>query len=198
VAVTPFVFTGSWSPVSGAAPLSSASSTKYLGGEDGVQYTVQVASGATSTNTPFTYKSDATSDTAGTVSSCVNGAACQLSAFSGLSVTFKAGQTYAAGSTYLIDVGVQSSSLVSLDTAVGTVVPVAGTTSPSPALVGSGYTLSAGTSGGYGSATEFVDAAVGTGMGSYTVIPGITLTPDASSWAGTYIGDVQYSIVQGP
>jgi hypothetical protein len=51
---------------------------------------------------------------------------------------------------------------------------------------------------GYGAAIKFVAAAANTGMGSYTVNPGVTFNADANSWAALYTANVQYTISTGP
>jgi hypothetical protein len=49
-----------------------------------------------------------------------------------------------------------------------------------------------------GAPIEFVSAAANTGMGSYTVNPGVTFNADVNSWANIYTANVEYSITTGP
>jgi hypothetical protein len=91
---------------------------------------------------------------------------------------------------------------MSLDTSAPGVAITPGplTLSPSPTFVNNGLTVTGGGPGvtAYGSPVKFLSAAVNTGMGTYTVVPGVRIATDASSWAATYNAGVSYTIAVGP
>ena len=198
VAVSDFTYTGTWTQTAGTTQaLATNSAGTYTGTNDGVYYQVTVASGGTGTSTPYSYTSnDGGASGSGTAT---NGTATALG-LNGITITFASGTTYAAGDVYVVHAGTQSSSLISLDSAVGSITPAAGTTSPSPSFVNSGTTVTGGGTGltTYGTAVKFVSAAVNTGMGTYNISPGVSVSIDGSSWAASYVGGVQYTIATGP
>lgn len=198
VAVSDFTYTGTWKQTAGTAQaLATTSAGSYTGTNDGVYYTVTVGAGATSTSTPYSYTSnDGGASGSGTAT---NGTATALG-LNGITITFASGTTYAQGDVYTVHAGTQSSSLISLNSAAGSITAQAGTTSPPPSFVNSGVTVAGGGTGltTYGTAVKFVSAAVNTGMGTYNISPGVSVSIDGSSWAASYVGGVQYTIATGP
>jgi len=108
----------------------------------------------------------------------------------------------ASGTAYEIKAGTQAASALSLDTSASgaSITASSTTTSADPTFAGNGTTVTGGGVGSttYGSAVKFVSAALNTGMGTYTVDPGASVTADTSSWTATYTAGVQLSIVTGP
>lgn len=200
-----FVYTGSWAAQGSAAALSSSSAGAFSGFSDGVTYTVKVTGTPSSTSTPFSYTSTDANDPSGT-GTATNGTA-QAVGTKGLTIDFASGTTYVAGDTYTVQAGTQSDSALNLDTAAtgAGVTAGTGTTSADPTLVNNssavlgGKTLTTGASNtALGSAVKVVSAAVNTGMGTYTVVPGAQVATDSNSFASTYTANAQYSIVTGP
>ena len=196
VAVSDLTYTGTWSAVGVAVPLLTATSGPFTDTVDGVTYTLTtgtVTNGAGS----FTYTSNDPADPSG--SGTAVAATANAVGTKGVTVNFGV-QSLTAGSQYRIKVGTEPSSAIALDTsAVGAaVVTTLGNTAPS--LTGNGTVVAGGGTGAaaYGSPVKFATAAVGTGMGTYVVTPGVTVAGDSVSWLGPYSAGVQYSIVSGP
>lgn len=198
IAVSDFTYTGQWSQTSGTTQaLGSTNGGSYTGTNDGVYYTVTVASGGTSSSTPYSYTSN-DSGASGT-GSATNGSSTSLG-LNGINITFASGTTYGSGDTYTVHAGTQSTTTLALDATVGSITAASGTSSPAPAFANSGTVVGGGGTGvtSYGTAVKFVSAAVNTGMGTYTIVPGASLSVDGSSWAASYLGGVQYTIASGP
>jgi len=201
VAVSSLTYTGNWKQTSGTTTaLGATSSGAFTGAADGVVYTVTVGSGGSGTSTPYSWTSDDPTDKAGGSGTATNGAAESLG--DGITIDFASGTTYPDGDTYQIHAGTQAASAISLDTSAtgASITAASGTTSTAPTFVGNGTTVTGGGAGpnDYGTAVEFVSAALDTGMGTYTIDPGAQVTTDSNSWAATYTAGVQYSIVTGP
>jgi hypothetical protein len=203
VGVSDFTYTGAWSQTSGTTTaLSSSTSAAYGDTQDGVTYTVTVGSGGSTTSTPYTWTSTDSADKAGGSGTATNGTAASIGT-KGITILFASGTTYPSGAVYTIHAGTMPSSALSLDTAASgaAVTAGSGTTSPNPTWVNNATTVTGGGVGptNYSStAVKFVSAAVNTGMGTYTVNPGVQVNADPSAWAQTYTAGVQYSIVSGP
>lgn len=194
VAVSDLVYTGSWKAEGSATALDTATSGAYTGTVDGDEYTITtgtITSGAGS----YTWTSNNPGGS-GSYNGSGNADASTANAVGTRGITIDFGtQSLASGSVYEIKAGTLPASAMSLDTlATGSgVTASSGTTSEAPALVGSGVGQT-----DYGTAVKFVSALADTGMGTYTVNPGVKVTADASSWAATYAAGVEYSIVTGP
>jgi hypothetical protein len=203
VAVSDFTYTGSWKQTSGSTTALSSSTGAFTGVNDGVEYTVTVGSSGSGTTTPFTWTSTDPTNSAGSGSTAVsatNGTPIEVGT-RGVYINFVSGTTYASGTAYEIKVGTQSRSALSLDSSSSgaKITPSSTTTSPDPTWSNSGTTVTGGgTSNTYGTAVKFVSAAVNTGMGTYTIDPGVAITTDASSWVASYVAGVEYTIVTGP
>ena len=198
VAVSDLTYTGTWVALGTSTPLVTATSSAFTGTNDGVTYTVQTGTITAGTGS-FTYTSDESGDTSGS-GSATGGAAAAVGTH-GLTITFGA-LSLASGSSYRIKTGTQSASAISLNSAAlgAAITPSLGTLSPAPTFVGSGTTIPGGgvAQSSYGTAVKFLSAAVGTGEGTYTVIPGISVATDATSWAQSYTAGVQYTMTSGP
>ncbi len=199
IAVSDLSYTGSWVAQGSATALTTATSNSYADTQNGVYYTVTtgaISSGAGS----YTWTSTDTTDHLGGSGTAVANTANAVGT-KGITINFGT-QTLASGSVYIIKAGTQSSSAMSLDTsATGASITASGSTmSANPTWVNNSTVVSGGgvASTAYGPAVKFISAAQMTGMGSYTVNPGMMITSDASSWAATYTASVQYSIVTGP
>jgi len=192
VAASDFIYTGAWLPSSGSPALASSSAGSWTGTADGITITVTVGTGGTGSSTPFTW-----SDTAGNSGSgtATNGTPAAVE--DGVTIDFAAGTAYASGDQYSVHVGAQGTQALALDAPAGTITPATGVQSPAPVFVNSGAVV---TSGGtaLGTAVPMVSAAPGTGMGTYGIAPGALVLTDASSWAATYVAQVQYTIASGP
>lgn len=200
VAVSDFTYTGAWTQPTGTLLALASSTSAFLGTADGVEYTVTVGTGTT-TSTPFTWTSTDPTDKAGGSGTATNGTAIEVGT-TGLWINFTSGTAYSA-ETYQIDAGTQAASALSLDTSAATgesITPSSTTTSPNPAWVGNSANVTGGGVGAtaYGSPVQFVSAALNTGMGTYTLNPGASISLDSASWDVSYTAGVQYSIVTGP
>jgi len=192
VAASNFIYTGAWAGSSGAPALASSSAGAWGGSADGISITVTVGSGGSGTSTPFSWSDSAGNSGSGTAT---NGTPALVE--DGVTIDFAAGTTYASGDQYSVHVGAQSAQALSLDAALGSITPAAGVQSPAPQFVNSGATVAGGGTT-YGTAVPMVSAAQGTGMGTYAVAPGAQVVTDSSSWAATYVAQVQYTIASGP
>jgi len=192
VAASDFIYTGAWQASSGSPALASSSAGSWAGTADGITITVKVGTGGTSSSTPFSW-----SDTAGNsgTGTATNGAPAAIE--DGVTIDFAAGTAYANGDQYSVHVGAQGAQALSLNSAQGTITPAAGVQSPAPVFVNSGAAVVGG-GASYGAAVPMVSAAVNEGMGTYAVAPGAQVVTDASSWAATYVAQVQYTIATGP
>jgi len=193
MAITDAVYTGSWTPQGTSPALGSTAGGSYTGTTDGLMVTVTVGSGATSSATPYTWVDNQNHSGFGTAT---NGKAAAIE--SGLIVDFASGTSYPSGAQYVVDAGAQSPSAVELVQSLGSVTSQFGVQSPAPHLVNAGVGILAGSDTAFGSSVPIVTAAQDTGMGSYTVSPGVAVTIDASSWAATYVSQAQYTIAVGP
>ncbi len=192
IAASNFIYTGKWSPLSGAPALSTNTSGKYTGTADGDAYTVKTTSVSGST-IGFSYISSNGATGTGTATA---GTAASVGS-NGLTITFSTSSTYSTGDEYQIHVGAQNASALVLYDLSATVTPTAGNTSPSPAYLNTQATV-AGAGAQYGSAVTFLSAALGDGMGSYTVTPDAVVNTDVNSWQAVYVANIEYSIATGP
>ena len=90
---------------------------------------------------------------------------------------------------------------VVLRTASGSVAAQSGTLSGSnlPSLTNNNTTVSSTSATSYGTAVKFITATALHGLGSFTVVPGATITWNSSQvWAASYVANAQYTIASGP
>ncbi len=188
VQVSNLTYTGTWtaSGVNTGVVLSTGATDtgSYTGTDNGVTYTVT----STDASGGFSYTSNATGDTSGT-GTATAGTPTAVGT-QGLLIDFTTLPT-AAGESWTIKVGTQAADAFTYtgSTIVGVNPPVA--TNTSSAITGGGV-------GTLGSSLKILSAAAGTGQGSFTVTPNVSVTLDANSWAATYGANVQYTIASGP
>ena len=193
LAVSSAIYTGTWTPQGSATALGSSSAGGYTGTADGLLITVSVGSGGTGTSTPFTWTDNHGGSGSG---SATNGTPASVE--SGITIDFASGTTYTSGTQYQVQAGAQSASALELLSSAGSIAAASGTASPVPTFVNDKTAVGAGGAGAYGTSVPFVSAAADQGMGSYLVAPGVNVVVDASSWAATYVSQVQYTIASGP
>jgi|GEM_PF-2443425 len=207
VAVSDLTYTGPWVQIAGSTTSIAPVTGTYTGTADGVEYTVTVTTSTTGTTHKTGYKwastyPNTTNNSGATGLTATAGTPVTIGT-KGVQIEFASGTTYPAGAEYEIKVGTQPTTAFQLDnTASGAgITATTGTTSAPPVLENSGATLSGGASVGltrYGTAVNFLSAAQGTAMGSYTVKPGVSVALDPQTWAATYKAGVQYTIATGP
>ncbi len=200
VAISDFTYTGSWVAQGSATALTTATSGAFTDTQDGVEYTVTtgtITSGAGS----YTWTSTDTTTGNPTGSGTAVASTANLVGNVGITINFGT-QSLTSGYVYVIKAGTQNAAALTLDTSAtgASITAASGTTSANPAFVGNTTAVTGGgvASTAYGTAVKFVSAALNTGMGTYTVDPGASITSDKSSWATSYTAGVQYSIVTGP
>lgn len=204
VAVTQFIDQGAWSQTSGTATaLSSTSSGAYTGSAGAGSITVTVTQALdTTASTTLTYSySDVEKGVTTTGSgTATKGTAATL--MNGLTITFAALTAYPQNATYESKFGILGTSALVLNTGQATVT-ASGTTSGGsnlPAFVNNSITVTAGGPSTLSTTpVKFVSAAVNTGMGTFSVTPGATITWDPNNvWPASYTANLQYNIVSGP
>src|SRR5487761_1718241 len=183
---SPFVDQGAWAPTGGGAPvLTTTTSGAYTGTVGNALLTVTVSSGATSLNTPFNWSDREGGTTTGSVTTCANGSACTVA--SGVTITFASGVTYAASYVYTAKVGAMPVTATVIATASATAVAPVGTTVGGTNLPTYEANTSVVSAASAGTAVAFVTAALNSGMGTFTVAPGITVTWDPNNtWDAGY------------
>lgn len=200
LALESFILQGAWTSSGGTANLTNTLSGAYTGTVAEASITVTVTA-ATSGSTTFT----CSDDEAGTFTSCAtnspatNGSATTLA--NGMTINFKAATTQAVNTVYTVQAGVLPTTAVTLDTTAGSVAAQGGTFGGSnlPTLQGNGTTVASVSATSFGTAIKFVHATALTGIGNFTVVPGVTITWDPNNtWALSYVANAQYSIVSGP
>lgn len=193
----PFLYQGTWTQTSGAATaLSSSASGTYTGQVANALITVTVtASTVAATTVSWTDREATTSNGTNTVCNAVT--TCAIA--SGITISFAAA-VYPTGATYQVEAGTLPTTSMTLSTPSATGPTATGTTlggANLPVFENTGTTVPAG-----GSAVSFVHATTQTGMGSFSLAPGVTITWDPNNtWGGsgvTYSTTAQYAIVAGP
>ncbi|MHB8717979.1 MAG: hypothetical protein ACYDAC_03680 [Candidatus Dormibacteria bacterium] len=194
---TPFVDQAPWTQTSGTnTALASTASGAYSGTVGNALITVTVASLSTGTTTNVSWSDLEGGTTTKGSAACSNGQACAIA--SGITITFLAVTAYPVGAVYQARVGTFSSTALALDSGAGAAPAPTGTTvggSNLPRFVNGGAVVAAG-----GAAQPFVSAALNSGMGTFSLACGVTVTWDPNgTWSGvSYIATAQYAIVAGP
>ena len=194
------VYTGAWAGTNAATDLTNTSAGAFSDFANGIFYTVTVNSASS-----ISYTSTDKNDPSGSVTATA-GTPAAVGKY-GLTINFK---TITAGDVFTVKVGTQSDNAITLaNTAANTAasitpystlytgVPTFYAGNVSANLPG-GAKLATPSNSALGTAVKFVTAAVNSGMGSYTVVPGATIAADINSWAATYTANIQYNIVTGP
>ena len=200
VQTTQFLLQGPWQQGTGASALTSTASGAYTGTAGAASVVVTISTGGTALNTPFTWVDiEGATSTNGTVSTCANGSACAVS--NGVTITFNSATAYTSGWTYTAHVGVLATTALSLATGSAAGPTPNGTTLGGlndPSFLNNLSTVPTA------SAVKFVHATAGTGLGSFTLSPGVTITWDPNNtWSSTvsganYTATATYTITSGP
>jgi hypothetical protein len=203
IAMSGFQDEGAWTPQGAAPALTLTTSGNYSPAANVADalVTVTVSAGGTNTNTPFAWTDrEGGTTTNNTVATCTNATPCAVS--NGVTITFNAATTYASGSVYTAKVGLLPTSALALHNASGTISASGTTTAGSnlPTFENDASTVSAAAgAGNFGSAVNFVTAAVNAGAGLFNVTGGGTVTWDPNiTWSGTWVATAQYTITSGP
>ncbi len=202
VSTTDFVANGAWTPVGGAAALTSTSSGSYTGSSGQAYFTAAVTAAVPATSVTINYTDQEGAGTAATPTpkTCTVNTACALA--NGVTINFATAGAYTSGMNYTLKSGSFAASALVLHTASATGPTATGTTvggTNRPGLQNDGTTVLGGGATSQGTAVKFVSAAALTGIGSFTIAPGFTVNWDANNtWATTYSATAQYTISTGP
>lgn len=204
LAVTQFIDQGAWSQTSGTATaLSTTSSGAYTGsaGAGSITVTVTQALDTTlATTLSISYTDVENGTTTNGTATATKGSATTLT--HGLTVTFASGTAYPQNAAYQAKFGILPTTALALNTAQASVsasgTTVGGTNLPS--FVNNSSTVTAGGPSTYSAApVKFISAAATTGVGSFTVAGGGTITWDPNNvWQASYTAGAQYTIASGP
>lgn len=198
---TALVYQGPWTPVGAAPALTSTVSGAYNGTVGNALVTVTVTTGTLLLTTVSWSDREAsgTPTNSSTPLGCTNGSPCTVA--SGVTITFDAATSYAAGAVYTVHVGamgvnamVLTKSAASGPTATGTTL--SGTNLPT--LVNDTSVVP-----GNNTPVKFVSALLNSGMGTFTIAPGVTVSgwDPNNTWAGasvTFSATAQYAMNVGP
>lgn len=204
VAVTQFIDQGAWTQTSGAATaLSTTSSGAYTGsaGAGSIVVTVtQALDTIAATTLTYSYSDVENGVTTNGTGTATKGTAATL--VNGLSITFAILTAYPQNAAYTSHFGILSTTALALNTGQAT-TSASGTTqggSNLPAFLNNGSTVTAGGPSTFSvTPIKFISAAVNTGIGSFNVTPGATITWDPNNvWPADYTASLQYNIVSGP
>ncbi|MHB8717978.1 MAG: hypothetical protein ACYDAC_03675 [Candidatus Dormibacteria bacterium] len=199
---SPFVDQGAWAQTAGTTlALGSTASGAYTGSVANALVTVTVTSSTGTATTVNWSDREGATNTSGTALACTNGSACAIA--SGVTITFATGVTYLSTDVYTAKVGAMPVTATTLDTNAAPAPVPQGTTvggSNLPTYENGGPTGAATVNASSsGTAQPFVTAALNSGMGSFALAPGITVTWDPNNtWDAGYTATAQYAIVSGP
>ena len=206
IAVTQFIDQGAWSQTAGTATaLGSTGSGAYTGsaGAGYINVTVtQVGDTTGATSLAISYADVENGSTTNGTATATKGSATAL--VHGLTITFATATAYPQNAVYESKFGILPTTALALNTlASGAGVTPQGTTLGlvnDPLLVNSGSTVTAGGPATYSAPpVKFLDALILTGEGSFTVVPGATITWDLNNiWQANYTAGLQYTIASGP
>lgn len=204
LAVTQFIDQGAYTQTAGAATaLSTTSSGAYTGsaGAGYITVTVTQAGDTTSaTSLAISYSDVESGVTTNGTATATKGSATTL--LHGLTITFATGTAYPQNAAYESKFGILPTTALALNTAQGSVAPQGSTLglTNDPLLINNGTTVTAGGPSTYSaSPVKFLDALTLTGMGSFTVSGGATITWDVNNiWQADYTAGAQYTIASGP
>jgi hypothetical protein len=194
VGVSNLTFTGSWAAQGSSPSLTTRTSGAFTDTQNGVQYVVTTGT-ITGGAGPFTWTSTDSDDSAGGSGATAASVASPIGT-KGISINFGV-QPIITGSVYTIKAGTQLATALSLSTG-GSVTTIDGNTKPTLVAAGTVTGGGAGATAYSASPLKMASAAIGTGMGTYSLVPGVSVVTDNNSWAGLYTAGLQYSIVAGP
>ena len=204
LAVTQFIDQGAFTQTAGTTTaLSTTSSGAYTGsaGAGYINVTVTQAGDTTgATSLAISYSDVENGSTTNGTATATKGSATTL--VHGLTITFASGTAYPQNAVYQSKFGILPTTALALNTAQGSVAPQ-GTTlglANDPLLVNNGSTVTAGGPSTYSaSPVKFLSALILTGVGSFTVSGGATITWDPNNvWQANYTAGAQYTIASGP
>ena len=203
LALEQFIDQGVWAQTSGTATsLASTASGAYTGsaGAGSIVVTVtQSGDTTTATSLSISYKDIENGVTTTNTASATKGSA--LALMNGITITFASGTAYPQNATYQSHFGILPTTALALNT-TDAAVTATGTTqggSNLPTFVNNSGTVTAGGPATYGTALQFVSAAVNTGLGTFSLNGGGTITWDPNNvWQATYTANAEYNIVTGP
>jgi hypothetical protein len=204
LAVQQFIDQGAWSQTSGTATaLSSTASGAYTGtaGAGSIVVTVtQAADTGVAATLTISYKDIENGVTTNGTGTATKGTALVL--MNGITITFASGTAYAQNLTYQSRFGILPTTALALNTAQASVTATGSTQAGSnlPTFVNNSTTVTAGGPSTYSvTPIKMVSAALLTGVGTFTVTGGATLTWDPNNvWQASYTANAQYNIVTGP
>jgi hypothetical protein len=200
LAMESFLYTGTWTQTSGTVTaLGTTAAGSYTGTSPNAFITVTVNGTPSSSSTPYTYSDNESGTVTSNSGTATNGSATTLA--NGITITFAAATTYPVGAVYSEKMGVLPTTALALHSASGTITNQAGTLGGSnlPTFTNNGVTVSSTSATAYGTAVKFITANALQGIGSFTVVPGVTITWDANNtWAANYVANAQYTIASGP
>ncbi len=187
--------TGAWTP-GGPNALANNDSAQYTGTNPAAAYTVTVTAASVSPNPVLISWSGEESGA---------GSATRATPFAvgthGMTIDFATLTAYATTDVYTAQVGNLASSALAVAQGFTTILNVGSTKGGAnlPAATGGTSTVTSGLVSTYGAAVKVVSAAKLTGVGTFTVTPGVTLTWDSNTtWALPYTASAQYTIASGP
>ena len=206
IAISQFVDQGAFAQTAGAATaLSTTSSGAYTGSAGAGYITVtvtQVGDTTGATSLAISYADVENGSTTNGTATATKGSATTL--LNGLTITFKTATAYPQNAAYESKFGILPTTALALNTLQGSVAPQGSTLGlvNDPLLVNNGSTVTAGGAAptAYSaSPVKFLDALILTGVGSFTVSGGATITWDPNNiWQANYVAGVQYTIASGP
>ena len=161
---------------------------------------VTVTGSPTSSSTPFSYTDTENGTPATGTGTATNGSAATIA--NGMTITFNASTTYVVGDTYTVQMGVLPTTAVVLRTASGSVAAQRRRkilTNGFRMLTNNTSSVTSTSATSYGTAVKFITTTALHGIGSFTVVPGATITWNTSQvWAASYVANAQYTIASGP
>jgi hypothetical protein len=204
LALQQFIDQGAWSQTSGTTTaLTNTASGAYTGsaGAGSIVVTVtQAADTIAAATLTISYKDIENGTVTNGTGTATKGTA--LALMNGLTINFATATAYPQNATYQSRFGILPTTALALNTAQGTVT-ASGTTqagSNLPAFLNNSTTVTAGGPSTYSvTPIKFVSAALNTGVGTFNVTGGATLTWDPNNvWQASYTANAQYNIVTGP
>ncbi|MGH7686703.1 MAG: hypothetical protein ACREN2_07805 [Candidatus Dormibacteria bacterium] len=204
LAVTQFIDQGAFAQTVGTTTaLSTAASGAYTGtvGAGYIDVTVtQVGDTTGATTLAISYADTEAGTTTPGTATATKGSATTL--VHGLTITFATGTAYPQNAVYQSQYGILPTTALALTTSQASVTPQGSTAGGlnDPLFVNNSSTVTAGGPSTYSaSPVKFISALLLTGVGSFTVHGGATITWDPNNiWQANYTAGAQYTIAAGP
>jgi hypothetical protein len=204
LAVQQFINQGAWSQTVGTATaLASTASGAYTGsaGAGSLAVTVtQAADTIAAATLTVSYKDIENGVTTNGTGTATKGTALVL--LNGITITFATNTAYPLNAVYQSHFGILPTTALALNTAQATATATGTTQAGSnlPAFVNNSTTVTAGGPSTYSvTPIKMISAAANTGLGTFTVTGGATLTWDPNNvWQASYTANAQYNVVTGP